>query len=159
MAAHEGDAELARRVKDGDALCRQLLPPLMGSVSVLDGTVESLRDIDARADQLREVVGVLGGASDSHGASALLSSESVAFMLGAYLGELVRREVEANGGRARWEASERGAKDLSNASLVIDMRQTRARWRAFIDLQRWLKGQLDTTLERAVGQLTGRASS
>jgi hypothetical protein len=149
----ERDAELAKRTKKGDAICRQLLPPLMGSSAVLDGTMESLRGIDAKAGQLRGVVGILDSVGESPGASALVSREAVAFMLGAYLGELVKREAEARGAKARWEASGKGAKDLANASLVIIRGQTEARWRAFLDTQRWLKGQLDVTLEGAIKQL------
>lgn len=147
------DIELAKRAKEGDAICRQLLPPLMGSGDVLDGSTESLRAIDSKAGQLREVIGILAGVGESPGASALVSREAVAFMLGAYLGELVRREAETKGARARWEASEKGAQDLTNASLVITHGQTEARWRAFLDAQRWLKGQLDASLEGAIRQL------
>ena len=153
IAMPDRNAELAKRAKEGDAICRQLLPPLMGSGAVLDGTMESLRAIDAKARQLREVMGILDSVGESTGASALVSREAVAFMLGAYLGELVKREAEASGAKVRWEASEKGAQDVVNASLVITRDQTEARWRAFLDAQRWLKGQLDVTLEGAVKQL------
>jgi hypothetical protein len=147
------DAELMKRAREGDSICRQLLPPLMGSSAVLDGTMGSLRAIDAKAGQLRDVVGILGSVGESPGASALVSREAVAFMLGAYLGELVRKEAEAKGARARWEASEKGVQDVANASLVITRDQTEARWWAFLDAQRWLKGKLDATLEGAIRQL------
>jgi hypothetical protein len=147
------DAELAQRAREGDSICRQLLPPLMGSGDVLDGSLESLRSIDAKAGQLRGVVGVLSGVGESPGASAFVSREAVAFMLGAYLGELVRREIEAKGWRARWEVSAKGAKDVANASLVLVRGQTEVRWHAFLDAQRWLNGLLDATLEGAVRQL------
>ncbi len=149
----EMDVELAKRAKEGDAICRQLLPPLMGSGGVLDGSMDSLKAIDAKAGQLREVMGILSGVGESPGASALVSREAVAFMLGAYLGELVRREAEAKGAMVRWEASEKGAQDVAKASLVISHGQTEARWRAFLDAQRWLKGQLDAPLEGAIRQL------
>lgn len=140
--ASERDAELAQRAAEGDRICRQLLPPLMGSDAVLDGGVESLKMIDARASQLRGVMNVLNGAKDSPGAPALVSREAVYFMVGAYLGEMVRRGLVAKGAEVRWEAGGEGRVSMGLSNLVIRRVGKEERWAVFADARDWLDGRL-----------------
>lgn len=151
--ADDRDAELAQRAREGDAIARQLLPPLMGVDTVLDGSVESLRLIDGKAEQLREVAKIMGSAKDLAGPATMVSAEGMTMMLGSYIGEMARRGLEAKGVEARWEAGGEGRISMAQSHLVIRRGEQEGKWAVFSDVREWLNGSLQIAFYDSMKQL------
>lgn len=93
------ETSLSEHLRQGAEACRRMMPAL-AQVS-LDGSVQSLRTLDKKARQLRRVYEALPEAEEVQGAATLASKQGLLFMLGAYVGEVVRGELP--GGRWRQE--------------------------------------------------------
>jgi uncharacterized protein YtpQ (UPF0354 family) len=93
---------IAERAKEGERICKELMPALIQIE--LDGTVESLKLIDSKADQLRKIFDALPEAGETKDAWVFMSKQGLVLALGAYFGEVMRRDLQGG----QWKASEEG---------------------------------------------------
>jgi len=93
---------LPERARQGEEICKELMPALIEVE--LDGTVESLRLIDNNADRLRKIFSALPEAGQTKDAGVFISQQGVVFALGAYFGEVMRRDLQGG----QWKASAEG---------------------------------------------------